>query len=43
MKLEEANEATGSAVIVLPAVANELRKPIASRLDSNSCPVTDPV
>lgn len=34
MKLEEAKEATVSAVIVLPTVANEPRKPLAIRLNA---------
>ena len=36
MQLEETKEVTVSAAIVLPTVANEPRKPIASRLDSKS-------
>ena len=41
--LEEAKEATGVAVIVLPIIANEPRKLIATRLDAKSLAFTDPV
>lgn len=43
MKLEEAKEATVSAVIVLPTIADEPSKVLTIRLDSKSRAVTDPV
>jgi hypothetical protein len=43
VRLEKAKEATVSAFIELPIIANEPRKLIAIRLDSKSRAVTDPL